>query len=444
MFRTRTTRWSLAALALSTAAALAVSQEDGDALQGALDERAEDAWSAVDDGVAALAVAVGGESVYESAAGERVTADTAIDAAPMAHAFLTALVMSAVQSERVALDDDLGRLLPDLVGEDSRVHVAHLLNHTSGFVDCHGRDPLAGKQGESIWGGLRDVVREPLETKPGECVAPTTTNTLLLAALVERLEERPAREVIEADLFGAFGMEDSSCDPPEGAVRPREAASGDEDDAPAGPAADFDPAWLRSSAADLLRYQRGLLDHELFGTELWREMTTPTRLRDGSRSAVGFGVRRISVGGEVGVRAGGASDDGAAWVAYFPEHDLTVAALGAGEVGDLEDLVDEAALVVMAPPAPPILDMPLSEDAQKPYVGTYQIGCNQLWVRGVGERLSLEDAERGEQVLLYQGEHRFVLRDEPGVRLEFRLDGDRADSFVLDDHGVEAVARRFE
>jgi len=420
--------------------------------QGGLPEAADalcrEVWKSNGWDASAVVIAIGDETIFSAARGttaprgkDKATATSSLAAAPVAHPFLSALVLQSCARGDLTLDDELGKLLPDLVGEDSHVRVRHLMSHTSGFVDCDTDDPLEGAPEGTIWKRLEGVVKEPLVTSPGECVAPTTTNTLLLAAILEHVDKRPIESIMKTRLFDALEMSASRClsDDDSGEVRD---ASTDELE---GRSAGFDPRWIETSAEDLVRFQRALVDYELFGEAEYLEMTSPTHLNDGTHSAVGMGFRQISVGGVKGVRAGGAEGELAALLAYFPAHDMTISVLGRGEDLDAEHLIGNLAMLVIAPPEAPLTDLLLKPEAMKPYLGTYQIGCTSLIIRaGDDGRLLFDDAVMGVMTLLNQGDHRFVVRDEPGLKLRFELVGDSAVSFVLDDHGVEAVATRFE
>lgn len=430
---------------LGLVAALPTAPEDG--LQEAAEALCREAWTSGGWDAAAVVIAIGGEPVYASAHGARAerskdkaAVDAPLAAAPMAHAFLSALVVQSCARGDLALDDELGKLLPDLVGEDCHVHVRHLLTHTSGFVDCSASDPLGGAEEDAIWKRLQEVVKEPLVTTPGECVAPTVTDTLLLAATLEHVDKRPIEVILESRLFEALEMGSSRCvlggDEPDA----REASS----DVIAGRENRFDPRWIETSANDLVRFQRALIDFELFGKDDYLEMISPTRLNDGTRSAFGMGLRQISVAGVRGVRAGGVDAKVGATLAYFPEHDMTISVIGRGEDLDAESLMGELAMLVIAPPEAPVVDLLLKPEAMEPYLGTYQIGCTSLIIRAGEGRLILDDAVAGELTLLNQGDHFFLVESDPDMTLTFELVEDHAVSFVLDDHGIEAVATRFE
>ncbi|MCA8980509.1 MAG: beta-lactamase family protein [Planctomycetes bacterium] len=430
---------------LALAAAPPVTPEDG--LREAAEALCQQAWEPGAWDAAAVVIAVGDEPIFTSSRGKRAerskemaTADASLAASSMAHAFLSALVVQSCARGDFALDDELGKLIPDLVGEDCHVHVRHLLAHTSGFVDCGAQDPLDGASDDVLWKRLQEVVKQPLVTSPGECVAPTTTDTLLLAATLERIDKRPIEEILAKRLFEPLEMGSSRCVVEDPSAEVREASS----DIVQERAVRFDPRWIETSVLDLVRFQRALIDHDLFSEEDYLEMISPTRLNDGTHSAFGMGLRQIRIGGIHGVRAGGVDGDVSATLAFLPEYDLTVSVIGRGDDLDAESLLSDLAMLVIAPPEAPIVDLLLEPAEMKPYLGTYQIGCTSLIIRAGEGRLVLDDAVAGEMTLLNQGDHYFVVESDRDMTLKFELVEDHAVSFVLDDHGVETVATRFE
>lgn len=429
---------------LAALSALPFAPQDG--LQESANAVVQATWKSGGWEAGAVVVAVGDEAIFSAGHGtsaadakRKVTSAASLGAAPMAHPFLSALALQSCSRGDLDLDDRLGSLIPELVGEDCEVHVRHLLNHTSGFVDCFAADPLEDAPQGSLWKRMQRVVKEPLVTSPGECVAPTTTDALLIAAVLEQLDELPIETILQQRLFDKLGMQATRCvdDGDKSAVREASDPQGRE-------SAGFDPRCLETSAEDLVRFQRALIDYELFGEDQYLEMTAPTRLNDGTRSAFGMGLRQISVAEVRGWRGGGVDEEVSTVFAYFPEYELSIAVIGRGDRVDTESLVDELAMLVIAPPEPEIADILLKADAMAPYLGTYQIGCTSLIIRAGEGRLILDDAVTGELILLNQGDHYFIVESDPGMRLTFELGEDHAESFVLDDHGVEAVATRFD
>ena len=388
----------------------------------------------------AITVAIGEDLVFADAfgparAGKQQPADlaTSFPADDLAHAWLSVLVLQLRARGKVQLDAELGGLLGDLVGEECPVHVSNLLNHSSGLADySHFLDADDGG-GASYALLLAPVKAQPLSNEPGECVSVNPTNTLLLAALVERLAGRPAEVELAARLFGPLDLEDS------GYRLAMAVPAALQKDVEIQPRA-FDVRRLFTSARDLLRFQRGLVDLELLGSADLERMRRATRLTDGRLEPCGMGSQLLLAGESEGATMGG---DRAA-VTYFPEHDLTVVALLRGDAPRADRLVLRLAESVIEVPEQGIVDLYLTRAEMWPYLGTYNIGCNTLLIQAGEGRIVLDRTDSGSSVLLYQGGHRFVAQEDPGLELVFELEGARAEWFTLIDHGLRSVARRID
>ncbi len=415
-------------------------QESVQGLEDALDALIEEAQEEMELSSGSVVVAIGDELLHTSTFGvaepggsRRTGLDTPFVAQSLAHTWLSTVILQYRAEGDVELDARLGLLLPDLVGEGCPVHVTHLLNQSSGLADYTDFIAEQDRRGASYAELLEPLKTQVLVTEPGECVAPTPTNTLLLAALLEKLSGEPAASVLQARIFDPLGMSSSGylVDEERSAVIEASAGRGSEA---------LRMAGLRSSARDLIRFQRGLIDRELLGTEDFKVMVSATCLLDGTTVASGMGIRRISAGGSAGFLIGG----GDACVAYFPEHDLSVASMARAEDPRLDQLATRLAARVMEAPKAEPADIYLSRSEMLVYLGTYRIGCNALYIRpGVG-RIVLDRVDGGEDVLLYQGGQRFIARGDPGIEITFDVVGVRAVSFTLVEHGRRSIATRFD
>lgn len=430
-------------LGLGWALAFGAAQDAAQTTAEALDALVESAREEQELDAIAVIISIGEETLHSSALGvtpegsrKRTELYSPFEAGALAHVWLSTIVMQQRAKGEVALDQELGKLLPDLVGEDCPVHVANLLNHTSGFADYTDFVELEAQRSASYAELLVPIKAQPLITEPSECVAKSPTNTLLLAALVEKLVGVSAASAIEARIFDELGMSSSGYEWAQREAAAIEAASdGATEDEPA-----MFMAGLHTSARDLVRFQRALVDHELLGSDDLDAMMSATRLLDGASVPSGMGIRRVAAGGSEGFAMG----NGGAAVAYFPEHDLTLSVIGRGDDARLDRLALRLAERVIEVPEPLLADLYLNESEMRPYLGTYAIGCNTLVIRPETGRIVLDRTDEGADVLLYQGAHRFVARADPGLVLVFEVEGPRASSFTMDDHGMRSIATRFD
>ena len=110
-----------------------------------------------------LLVVRDGEVLHEEAFGG-VTRSTSMGVASTAKWMTAALVMTLVDEGRLSLDDEVHRWIPELGdGDEQRITVRQLLNHTSGIRD----KPCLWEVGASMAACVRTLASSPLEFTPG-------------------------------------------------------------------------------------------------------------------------------------------------------------------------------------------------------------------------------------------------------------------------------------
>lgn len=115
------------------------------------------------------------------------------------------LVLQLHQRGSLDLDADVDACLPELASPDSRsrITVRHLLTHSGGY-----RDPTEKLARWSMgWDDFAEFFRhrEQLLT-PGACWSYTHSGHAILATLIERLEGRPALDLVREQIFAPLGI----------------------------------------------------------------------------------------------------------------------------------------------------------------------------------------------------------------------------------------------
>lgn len=138
--------------------------------------------------------------------GTPATIDTLFNVASVSKAFTAVGVLCLVQDRRLALDDPVGRHLPDLPVNWRTVTVRQLLNHTSGLpvidADAFSTRTLA----QTIPAALDLLGPRPFLSAPGTKWTYNQTNYMLLGMLIEKLTSRAFAEFCRTRLFEPFGL----------------------------------------------------------------------------------------------------------------------------------------------------------------------------------------------------------------------------------------------
>lgn len=273
-----------------------------------------------------------------------VTAGTRFHIASVTKLLTVTAFLRLVEQGEVALDDPLSRWIPEYPRPwRDRVTARHLLTHTSGIeLDedpeflaqvrrARSADDLLRAQIEHIAGG------EP-RFEPGSEYDYTSEGIDLLAVIMERATGRSWTEVVRERVLGPAGM-----------AHTRFAVPTDEGDWALGftslepDLSTTTPGSLRpatavltpvakpssgvwSTADDLHRFTRALLDHRLLGPAWTDSLLTPARVhaelpKYGIRSWVGLGAQGEDLWGVRTVGHGGVVPGYSAAIEYLPEND---------------------------------------------------------------------------------------------------------------------------
>ena len=308
---------------------------EADAL-AALSARAEE-LAASDEFSGAVLVARDGDVLLRRAwgranreAGSRNTPDTKFRISSMNKMFTAVATLQLVEAGKLALDDPIGKHLPNYPNEEvaSKVTVRHLLTHTGGTGDIFGPDfdqnRLKLREHSDYvklygWRGPRH--------EPGARYEYSNYGFVLLGALVEKVSGMSYYDYVLDKIFRPAGMMSTDSRPetenvPGRAVgywRPRGAWERNTETLP----------WRGTSAGggystvgDLMRFAQALESGNLISTEMVDEATRPQELQYG----YGFDARGDGRLRSYGHGGGGPGMNGELRV--FPESGYVVVSLG--------------------------------------------------------------------------------------------------------------------
>jgi CubicO group peptidase (beta-lactamase class C family) len=335
--------------------------------------------------------------------------------------FTAAAIMLLVERGKLALEDDVGALLPDAPMQGKHITVAQLLSHTSGirnFVDLpdvHRELPLPPAL---LFALLRD---RPTELEPGRSWRYSSTNYYLAALIIEKVSGRSYRDFLRDEVLARAGLAHTLvCD--HDAIIPGRATGYTYDGPqlkkamPIDMSSAFGTGSLCSTVDDLVTWSQALASGKVVSAATYAKMTTPVKTADGKAPPYGFGLDLEPYEGHRAVWHSGRLSGFAGMLLRFPDDDVTVVVLGNSDgffVPTATRLIVDA-VFGLAPQ--PELARPLTDPA--PFVGTFRVagkGVPRLMhVYAEAGRLWLSDEAdpRGGR-LDYQGGDEFVIAHSP-------------------------------
>jgi CubicO group peptidase (beta-lactamase class C family) len=269
--------------------------------------------------------------------------ETKFNLGSMNKMFTALAIGQLVEKGKLRFDSKLGEVLPDYPDKDaaSKVTVSHLLTHTSGIGDFFSEE--FDKNANLIY-TLSDflpfITDKPLGFEPGAEMSYSNGGFILLGLIVEKVSGQNYFDYIRENIYKPAGMMNSDHYDLEIPIEnlaigyTRMSVSGPQE----GPRKENyyrhpprgggSAGGGYSTVIDLHRYARALRDDKLVSRairdSLW---TVHSQMGPEVWYGYGFGVERMD-GGYLSVGHNGGAPGISASFHYFPELDLTVAALG--------------------------------------------------------------------------------------------------------------------
>jgi D-alanyl-D-alanine carboxypeptidase len=228
MGRSRRSSFGIALVASLTVAGLVLVVPSSGAATGTADrnlQRALDAFVQGDDSSPGISAVVQRGSqpamlmtagVADTSTKEPITAGDAMRLASVAKAFSGAAALSAVADGKLALDDTVGKILPDQPAAWTDVTLAQLLQHVSGVPDFSGSDAFRAALVASLATApppeqlLTYVADEPLVFPSGTKYEYSNSDNILVALMVAAVDGTPYEDSLTKRVYEPLGLLDTS------------------------------------------------------------------------------------------------------------------------------------------------------------------------------------------------------------------------------------------
>jgi CubicO group peptidase (beta-lactamase class C family) len=301
------------------------------------------AWDRSDSPGCAVAVMRGGKIIYKRGYGMadlehdvRISPSTVFYVGSVSKQFTAMAVALLVKEEKVGLDDNVRKYIPELPDYGAPITIRHLVHHTSGLRDYNTLLSLAGRRGDEAFDNqvvLEIASRQKeLNFKPGDQYLYSNTGYAMLAVIVERASGMRLSEYAVANIFKPLGLVETHFhDDLSRIVKNRAYAYAPK----RGGGWQLDTPYNERSGAgglfttveELLKWDQNFYDGTVGGMELIRQLETPSTLNSGKQLEYGFGLRVAKYKGLRVVEHGGALAGYRAQVTRFPDQRFSVACL---------------------------------------------------------------------------------------------------------------------
>ena len=268
--------------------------------------------------------------------GRAIEPDTIFGVASVTKQFTAAAVAIAAVEERLSLDDDVRRYIPDMPEYAAGMTIRDLISHTNGLRDIGRLTLLTGKPQDyaSKEARVRLLLRQQaLNFAPGEDYRYGNSGYLLLAEIIERVTGESFADYVDRVIFEPLEMTDSYF----GTATRGEARralpysrAGDDwrnDDSFFSGDGEWGHQGLMTTLEDYAKWISNLYsdDSKLAGgIALTTKLRSQASRRDGSAVPYGFGLRFETYKGLATIGHGGSGLGYKAHTMIFPEQRMAV------------------------------------------------------------------------------------------------------------------------
>ncbi len=310
--------------------------------------------------------------------------DTIFEAGSVSKQFTAAAVLLLAEDGKLSLDDPVRKYIPELPDYAASITVRQMLHHTSGLRDWGNVAWIGGwPRGTRVHthDHVLDILgrQEALNFAPGTRFSYSNSGYNLSAILVSRVAGESFADFTRKRIFEPLGMTRTSWrDDYTRVVKDRAVAYAKVDDRYATDMP-FENVYgnggLLTTVGDLLRWNGNFAAQKVGGTEFVRAMQTPGRLASGEETGYGFGLGVGRYQGLQEFRHSGTTASYRAFLARFPEPQVSIAVLcNAGDSTPRQTLhaVADLFLAGALKPDPAIKAASLSEAELDAVTGLYR------------------------------------------------------------------------
>jgi CubicO group peptidase (beta-lactamase class C family) len=240
--------------------------------------------------------------------------ETRFGLASMGKMFTAVAIAQLVEAGKFSYNDSLAHVLPDYPNREvaAKVTIHHLLSHTAGLGDFFDKPGISdpGVKRERPRDHFRFFANDPLKFEPGTSWEYSNAGYMVLGEVIERVSGQEYHAYVQQHIFQRAGMTRTgyalgSTSAPQLAVGYTKM---DGDEWKPGPSDGGGSAagGGYSTATDLLRFARALLDHRLLNEQSVQAITTSkAKANFAPNAAYGYGFMIQNANGTTSFGHGG-------------------------------------------------------------------------------------------------------------------------------------------
>lgn len=357
-----------------------------------------------------------------------VTPETIFQSGSVGKQFTATLVMMLVEEGKLALDDPIGKYIPDAPAIWQGITLRHLLTHTSGLSnDIYTRINMRQDYTEDEL--VKEIAATPLDFQPGEKWNYSNPGYVMLGIIIRKATGTFYGDLLREKIFTPLGMTTARIISEEDIVPNRadgyRLVDGEwKNQAWVSPKLNTTAdGALYLTALDMAKWAAGLDAGKLLSRASFDQMWTPVKLGGGKVEQYGFGWGFADIRGHRVIEHGGAWQGFSTHISRFVDDKLTVVVL-TNLVGAKPGRLAKGIAGLYNADYAPVERKAVQVDAKvlDAYAGVYEVASGiTLKVSREGEDLWMEPTGQSRERLLAESETEFFLQDAE-VQIQFVKD----------------------
>lgn len=350
-----------------------------------IDEIISSVYTKDEPGIAIL-VAKNGKAIYRKAFGKAsleldvpMKPENVFELASITKQFTAVSILMLEEQDKLKLDDEITKYIPDYPTKGKTITIHHLLNHTSGIKSYTSMrlDSLA-RNDKSPTELIDYFKNEPMDFDPGEKFLYNNSGYILLGHIIEVITKDTYENFIENMIFKKLEMTNSRYGKMKELIKNR--AIGYQPDENGFRNADYlsltlpyAAGSLMSTVDDMLKWQNALRTNKLIKKESLAKAINGSTLNNGEKIDYGYGLRKGELQGAKGYQHSGGIFGYSTNGVYLINEDIYVIGLTNCSCKDVGGLTKKIAALVIGKPFPDKKDaITLSKEKLNKWVGAYE------------------------------------------------------------------------
>lgn len=292
--------------------------------------------------------------------------------------FTAIAILQLMEQEKLNLQDEITKFIPDYPTHGHKITIEHLLTHTSGiksYTDMKEFGDIIQKnmKPEELISFFKN---QPMDFVPGTQWNYNNSGFFLLGYIIEKVSGKTYPDYVEQVFFKPLGMTNSYYGNDEKVIKNRAAGyepgkDGIQNASPMSMTLPYAAGSIQSTVEDLWKWHQAVHAYRLVKKETLEKAFTPYKLTNGKATNYGYGWFLGDIQGSPTIEHGGGINGFLTSSIYLPKEDVFVAVFSNSTAKSPDNVAAKLAAWAIDKPYN-FKEITLDENTLKNYVGVYE------------------------------------------------------------------------